>query len=384
MPEVKTALVLGVHSFADAHRRTGIQYVARELARRGVAVDYVSVPSSPLDVIGADRRARLARVWSKMGCGPVAMPVPNLAEFAFPAPLPAHAGTVRAAWMLKAVRFPAARHFASRRYDLCVHDVTPAMVYLPLVRADRFLLRLNDAPGGLPGLPGALVREMEARLRAGAYGHVWAVSEPLAAYARSVAPDTPATRVPNGVDAARFSGGVAGAGARRAVYAGGRVPWLDVDLVRVAARLLPDWEFHFAGDGFGGLRDAGNLRFLPPVAHEAVPSLLAGYAVGLLPYRDDPRMDCVERPLKFYEYVAAGLGVACSDVGGLRRGVGEWGRFGRTPEAFADAVRRAARAARAVSDGDRAAFVAENDWAARLNEMFAVVEGLGQRAPAAR
>lgn len=370
MPSLKsvaTAVVLGVHSFEAPHRRTGIQYIAEGLARRGVTVDYISVPSSPLDVLGRERLARLARVWPRLGRTPVAEPIPGLREFAFPSPLPVHRLFVPCRAALRGVRLPAANFFRSRTYDLCVHDVGPTMAYLDLVRAHRHVLRLNDAPDGLPGLPPVLGKGLEGRIARGRYERIWAVSGPLASWAAAMAPDTPVDLVPNGVDAALFADTPPAPGTeKRAICLGNRSPWLDLDLLRNVAGLLPDWEIHCAGAGFG--RDRSNLRFLPPVPHGAVPSLLAGYRVGLLPFIGGPRMAAVERPLRFYEYAAAGLGVAATPVGGLRDGLAGWAEFGTGPERFAEAVGRAA--GHRPSPARREEFLRENGWESRLDEMF--------------
>ncbi|WP_316899530.1 hypothetical protein [Pseudodesulfovibrio indicus] len=364
---IAAAVVLGVHSFGAPHRRTGIQYIAEGLARSGVAVDYISVPSSPLDILGRERLARLARVWPRLGRAPVAEPVHGLREFAFPSPVPVHRLFVPGRVSLRAVRLPAAGFFRSRAYDLCVHDVGPTMAYLPLIRARRFVLRLNDAPDGLSGLPPVLGSALEDRLARELYERVWAVSGPLAEWAEATAPGTPTDLIPNGVDAELFAGTSPVPGAeKRAVCLGNRSPWLDLDLLRRVAGLLPDWEIHCVGGGFG--RGRSNLRFLPPVAHDAVPSLLSGYGVGLLPFRESPRMAAVERPLRFYEYVAAGLGVASTPVGGLRAGLTGWAEFGDGPGRFAEAVRMAAD--RRPNRARRETFLRENGWQARLAEMF--------------
>ncbi|MCJ2165000.1 MULTISPECIES: glycosyltransferase [unclassified Pseudodesulfovibrio] len=374
MTGISNAIVLGVHSFATPHYKTGIQFIAEGLARRGVSVDYVSVPSSPFDVFGKERRRRMGRVWGRMGRSPVLHPEKRLYEFAFPALFPVHRLFVPGSFMLGAVSGSASGWFASRRYDLCVHDVGPTMVYMPLVQAQRHILRLNDAPRGMDDLPGSLVRDLEHRLGQGFYDRVWAVSEPLAAHAQRLAPDTPVDCIPNGFDAELFGCPADRTGRKpgtRAVYLGNRTAWLDVQLLRQAAALLPDWEFNCVGAGFAGESDRDNLRFLPPVSHTEVPELLAGYDVGLLPYRDDAaHMACVRRPLKFYEYVAAGLGVACADVGGLRKGLEGWALFGTTPEEFAGAVVGSEQAIRAVPPERRAAFLKDNAWNVRLDQMF--------------
>src|SRR5207253_2165135 len=67
------------------------------------------------------------------------------------------------------------------------------------------------------------------------------------------------------------------------------------------------------------------------------------YQVGLVPFKEEPLIAMMERPLKFYEYLAAGLGIAATDVGMLKKGMGNWAHYGRTPHAFADAIIRAAR-----------------------------------------
>ena len=373
MSQVRSALILGVHSFADRHRKTGIQHIAEGLARRGVAVEYVSASSSPLDLAGAERRGRLARVWPRLGRSPVAEPIPGLKEYAFPSLLPVHRLFLRSEGLLRAVRFPAASWFAAREYDLCVHDVSPTMAYLPLVRSRRHVLRLNDSPRGLESLPLPLVRALEARLTGGFYQRVWAVSDLLAAYSIGAAPTTPADTIPNGFDASQFAGSAVPARepGRRAVYLGSQVPWLDLDLLKKAAALLPDWEFCCLGAGFERERDRANLRFLPPIPHDRVAEALTGFDVGLLPYLEDrAHMACVRRPLKFYEYVAAGLGVACADVGGLRDGMGGWAQYGRTPEEFARAVVESVPAARAIGMERRERFFRDNGWQGRIDRML--------------
>lgn len=374
MTVVKSAVVLGVHSFTDPHFKTGIQYIAEGLAELGVDVEYVSVPSSPFDVFGSERRRRMGRVWNRMGLVPVVNSADKLCEFAFPAPFPAHGAIVKNETMLKAIRLPAAKHFSLSRFDVCIHDVGPTMAYLPLVQADRYVLRLNDGPHGLAGLPAVLVDRLESRLREGLYDHVWAVSEPLAAYARQLVPGTPVACIPNGVDADLFTGTVSRREGRKAVYMGSRTAWVDSPLLREVARLLPDWEFHCIGSGYERERGVDNLHFLPPIPHAQVPGVLAEYDVGLLPYRDDGiHMDWVHRPLKYYEYVAAGLGVAATDAGGVRQGLDAWTRFGSGPERFAEAV----VSSKPMPAGEREIFVRDNGWSARIEEMVETLDGAG-------
>lgn len=381
MSDSASVLVLGVHSFAAPHCRTGIQHIAAGLAEAGMEVDYVSVPSSPFDVLGAERRQRLQRVFGSLGGRPAVSPGDRLREYAFASPVPLHRLFVPGRAVLRAATALSRSWFRRRTYDVCIHDVGPCMAYLPLVRAGRHVLRLNDPPRGFSDLPPVLADMLEERLAGGFYDQVWAVSKPLVRYARGFAPDVQVRLLPNGFEARLFAEvrePDRAAARGRAVYLGGNVPWLDVDLVLEAARLLPQWEFHFVGGGFGRIRGPGNVRFLPPVPHSEIEGCLRAYEVGLLPYREtDGRMAYVHRPLKFYEYYAAGLGVACADVGGLREGLGEMASFGSGPEEFAAAVGRSVEAAGAVTRAQRREFMAANDWAARLEAIRAALSELG-------
>lgn len=372
--------VLGVHSFCDPHYRTGIQHMAGGFAERGALVDYVAAPSSPFDLVGRARRRRLRRVWGSMGLRPVAAPQPGLREYSFPAVIPVHGLFVRGRAMLGLVEATVPRWFRNKPYDVLIHDVGPGMVYASLVRARLRVLRLNDFPRGFGDMPTSLVQALERRMADGFYGQIWAVSPPLASLARRMAPGTPVHLVPNGVDAGVFKACPGRRGRtlrRKAVYLGGEVPWLDIDLVMKTARLLPEWEFHFVGGGYEDRRNQGNVKFLGPVAHAEIAEILKQYDVGLLPYKDVAgRMAYVHRPLKFFEYYAAGLGVACAAVGGLGEGLAGMARFGSGARDFARAVAESGAASEAVSECERREFLAANSWEARIDAVCGLVGGL--------
>lgn len=84
---------------------------------------------------------------------------------------------------------------------------------------------------------------------------------------------------------------------------------IDVDLLRAAAALAPDWSFALVGPADAPRRRAlagvPNVHLLPARAHSLLPSVLAGVDVCLIPYADRP----VRRttfPAKFFEYLATG------------------------------------------------------------------------------
>lgn len=377
---MKSAIVLGVHSFAVSHSRTGIQHMAMGLAERGVSVDYLSVPASPFDLIGQARRQRLIRYLRHAGNSPNMCPASGLHEFTFFSMIPIHSLFVPHQFMLHGVHGLAPRWLQKKEYGLCLHDVGPTMAYLPKIKSEKTVLRLNDGPRAFATLPVCLVKALEKRISEGWYDEIWAVSTPLVEHVNEKLHSPSRVRlIPNG--GPDQSSGIAGPAAlhvKRAVCLGSYSDWLDPTLVLKAAALLPDWEFHFVGAGYERFADSDNVRFLAPVDYADVPRLLRNYSVGLLPYKDDSQhMRYVHRPLKFYEYYACGLGVAAADVGGLREGLGEMASYGRNPEEFAQAVLESVGRAGAVSADERRRFLEQNSWAARMDAMWNALEALG-------
>jgi glycosyltransferase involved in cell wall biosynthesis len=89
---------------------------------------------------------------------------------------------------------------------------------------------------------------------------------------------------------------------------------LDFTLIRTTARRLPDISFVFAGpmDRSQAIADMpSNVYFTGPVPHADLPALMHSAAAGLIPFDVRNRMDAIRgiRPLKLFEYLAAGIPV---------------------------------------------------------------------------
>jgi glycosyltransferase involved in cell wall biosynthesis len=146
--------------------------------------------------------------------------------------------------------------------------------------------------------------------------------------------------IPNGVDVRVFADAktdhthLIGLPQGRIVagFVGSFKPWQDVaGLVRAVA-VLPDIHLLLVGDGPQRLEveelvAASNLRervtFTGAVLHDTLPSLLAAMDIGTAPFTAHP--DFYFSPLKINEYLAAGLPVVASDLGGLADLIGEAG-----------------------------------------------------------
>lgn len=377
---MKHALLLGTHSFIDGGSKVGMQHLAEGLARRGWAVDYVATASSPFDLWGRQRHSRLRRAWLGRQ-GDQGVPIePGLREYAFRALFPAHKLLLRSAWQLKTFGWLAPAWLGTREYTLCMHEASPNVLYFPPVRARVRVFRLADWPDGFAhDLHPVLIDRFAQLQRASAYDEIWAVSQPLADYAQAINPGNAIATLPNGVETFfQAEGSTVPRQPRSAVFVGGLSAWMDMTLVHQCAERLPDWTFNLYGPGeppANGSPD--NVHYHPPVARQQIPGLLARHEVGLIPLKDSHgRLRFVERPLKFYEYISAGLGVASTDIGGLRQGMGELACYGNSPAAFTEAVQCAAERGRARPVAFNQRFMAQHGWPVVVDQALARIDAL--------
>ncbi len=379
---VKRVIILGTHSFVDGGTKVGSQYLAEGLAAMGWQVAYMATASSLVDAWGRKRHSRLKRVWLGEQDSVGVTITPGLIEFAFKAILPAHRLFLRKKWQMATFGYFLPAWVGTTVFDVCISDVTPNMVFLPWIKAKRRVLRLNDWPAGFAhDLHRVVIEHMEDGLRDGSFSEVWAVSNPLARYAMDLNPRNQVLLMPNGVDFTSCQPGVQPPRKKdSAIYIGGLTAWLDLPLLNQVAALLPQWSIHIYGPGIERLQAlAPNLHFHAAVGRAEVPALLARHEVGLIPFTNaDGRLKFVERPLKFYEYVAAGLGVASTDYGALRIGMGDLATYGNSPEAFAQAIVRARQQSSQRQPGFAQQFAKENAWPEVINKAERRLNGLLQ------
>lgn len=370
-------LILATHSFIGVGTKIGIQHLAEGLANRGWYVDYVSVGSSWFDLISKQRRKRLSRVWFGSASSATGIPLKEgLTEYSARLPFPIHRLFIKYRWQLSWVKNCLPRSLREQRYDVVIYESSPSIVWLEQISAEHRVFRLNDYPAGFStSLPKVVVNEFTRALEKGVE-EVWAVSKPLADWVRSqTSQGVTVELLPNGVAASQVVGTHLSPRCRvdscRAVFVGDLdSPWLDRELLEAVAKHLPSWHFDLFGPGrWKSASKPKNLCIKGPVHANEVAELLGHYDVGLIPYRDvDDRMRFVERPLKFYEYIGAGLGVASTDVGAMKAGMGDLACYGNDAQGFANAILAAREAAAQRPAGFSEQFLKAHSWASVVDQ----------------
>jgi uncharacterized SAM-binding protein YcdF (DUF218 family)/glycosyltransferase involved in cell wall biosynthesis len=216
---------------------------------------------------------------------------------------------------------------------------------------------------------------------------VFAVSDGLAARARQHRADVHV--FPPGVDLARFERArVAGADVPAdlralpgpvAGYVGGLHHWIDDALLVETARRLPGVSFALVGPvqtDVSVLRGLPNVHLLGPRPHDALPQYLAGFQVGLIPYRVADYTNDIY-PSKLFEYLAMELPVVSTDLAVVRafaeRHPGTVA-VARDAAAFAEAIAAAARPAPPLEVKARVEAARAHDWPERVRRMGELVE----------
>ncbi len=172
------------------------------------------------------------------------------------------------------------------------------------------------------------------------------VSSALLRYVNEIAPDVPATWIPNGADVARFRASDSTAASRTAAstfpgrtvvgFTGSMKPWHGVEQLLTAFAQAHSVHPHaglvLVGAGplaarvieRGSQADLrGHVLCTGRVPHGEVPALVGRFDIAVAPYL--PLEGFYFHPLKVVEYLAAGRAVIYSDQGDLRELVGSAG-----------------------------------------------------------
>ena len=149
--------------------------------------------------------------------------------------------------------------------------------------------------------------------------------------------------VPSGVDVEHYAParGLRTARDRKvAGYVGVIDERIDLDLVRDLAAALPDWEIRMVGPvckiDESTLPQAPNVGYLGKQPYDALPEVMAGFDVALMPFALNAATRSIS-PTKTLEYLAAGLPVVSTKVPDVVSDFGAFVRLEDDGRGFAEA-----------------------------------------------
>ena len=157
---------------------------------------------------------------------------------------------------------------------------------------------------------------------------------------------------------------------------------LDFLLIAQVARMHPEWHFVFIGPTGEGeqytdtavLEAEANIHLLGARPYASLPSYCAGLDCGWLPLRLTPYTKAMF-PMKFFEYLSAGLPVVATEIDALREFSSVAWLCDNTPEAFSKAL-KGCLAGHGPDQSIRLAMAAKYTYQARTQRMLAALEAL--------
>ena len=382
----RKVLITAIHHWHSPFQ-VGSHAFAREWARLGWEVAYVSAPLTPLHrLMPQDQDLNCRR--ANHAAGGQRDPETGVWHY------------VPYAWVAPDLRFPLERACVLRHWQ---RSAAPAL--MPLLRSQGFsevdVLFLNTAfqPFWLQAMPHRTSVYRGADLNSGFRGFgqgAQAVERGLisqvdcvVAAAHSLqAPLTAmgARRVeviPNGIDASVFMTPQArpeeylGLTGPIAVYVGAFGPWFDFRLLHACAKALPHFHFVLIGPLSPDQLVAclPNIHVLGPRPQRLVGAYLQHAQVGIIPFDRERYPGLVNHvhPLKLYEYLAAGLPVVATywdELGAFEHPA----QLCHGAEAFRSALQAQASA---QVDRQRARdFALASSWQGRLQQLLPTLNGL--------
>jgi len=163
---------------------------------------------------------------------------------------------------------------------------------------------------------------------------------------------------------------------------------LDLPALCRLAQGRPDWSLVLVGEvvetgcqaELAALRAQPNVHFVGLCPAAEIPRRIAGWDVGLIPYRVNTETEHAS-PLKLYEYLAAGLPVVSADVPAVRS-FAELVHIVRDTEDWGEVVAQALAEDSLQARLNRWAAARPHSWDARVESLSQMLaEALAQREP---
>jgi len=177
--------------------------------------------------------------------------------------------------------------------------------------------------------------------------------------------------------AASMATDIARGNSAKIAYFGTIAEWFDFEVLLAALNRNTTIEFHLAGPiSVRTVPQHERLKFHKPVRHEGLAAFAADFDGFVMPFRKCPLTEAVD-PVKLYEYLAFGKEVLTVGYEEIER-FSQFVHFYRTLPEFLELIDQLAAKTlkRKNVASDRSAFLAQNTWHARCNNICELLAGL--------
>lgn len=373
--------------FYESPIQIGDHQLARQFARDGWQVAFISVPLTPLHIFSKERRLISQRFHNFSACGadytigsgsiwsyvpgawltPRNVPVLNAPQF--------YRNWQN--WSLPGL-LPELKRRGFAQADMIYFREPLFAGFIDRIPASRTVYRIADHDRGFKQFSPGLAAN-ERRLAGAADLTVYTAHE-LEQYVAQLNPQR-SLYLPNGVDYDFFQSGpyapppdLQAIKPPYVVYVGSIEPWLDIALLRQLATALPQVNFVLIGPGrLPADNQPPNLINLGARPHTQIPAYLTQACAGIIPFDLSYNAAFIHaiNPIKLYEYMACGLPVVATRWRELEN-IQSPAILCERPDDFVRALQNILS-----SQPDSAAlrdFARQHDWEARYRQLTAALD----------
>jgi len=188
-------------------------------------------------------------------------------------------------------------------------------------------------------------------------------------------PEKTLATIPNGAEVSHFQWNAENK-QRIVGYAGSLDEWFDVEAVRAAAVAHPQVQFVLLGriedNRVLALQDIPNIRLYGEVPYARLPTYMAGFDVGLIPFLVNP-LTLATNPIKLYEYFACGIPVVSSALPEVAA-YGSLAYLASSPAEFATQLTRALAEQDPARRSARRQVAERESWSARAAQLSHILQ----------
>lgn len=314
-------LIFGNFPFGSSGEFIDTNHFATYFAHRGDEVDFITPPAYLVDTLSFNKKR--FNLLKRHYRGKIKIEE-NLHQYTPLSTLPIRNNPLLGSNLnLKLFSlFFRATEYTRKVYDICITSQGFMLLWTDYIRSRLFIYRYNDIIDGFKRHPEGLMRyEKEFIKRRSPL--ILAVNDRLKGHLSLRYPDYNNIKVlPNGVDTELFYKAdpepeLVKIRKKKLVFCGGIDFWVDTELLYETAHRLKDCVLILIGPAYVDIDRIirlPNVLYLGPRRYEEIPSLLKACDIGLIPFKKERLTEFVEKPLKYYEYLAAGLVVVAKGV----------------------------------------------------------------------